>query len=392
MLATHIRSSLAPCLALAVALPFASARADVTTQQKTNITIGGMISMSVNSTDQMSGDKQRRESEMRCDGLMSMICGKNKTAEIVRLDKSLEWELKVDKKQYTEKPFPTAADQAAVMQKMKERLQKMKECPNAAVPDKKCELSTPKLDVKTTDEHATIAGHDAKKTVVTLSQTSTCKDSGDVCEINYGFDTWLTADSLPGADEQSAFVRRYLKQMGFEDEAGMMKAEVAQFMGPYADVMKQLQGKAGALKGTALRTTFRLTMGGEKCGQAMRTKSGGAADSASTGGGLLGGIAGGMAGGQVGEIGGKLLGSLFGKKKPAAPPDAAGGAAAAAPNVATMVEFTTETVSFDTGAVAASQFEIPAGFTRNVPKTDAAKDDNFTCPATPGASGSKRGT
>jgi len=385
MLHSPRHAALASALLLVAVLPLSATRADVTTQQKMTMNLG-ITKMTLTSTDQISGDRQRNESDMKCDGLMSMLCGKNKTARIMRLDKSLEWDLKVDKKHYTEQPFPTPAEQAAALKKMKALMQKMKECPNPATDDKNCELTTPKLDVKQTDEHATVAGHDTRKTSVTMTQTSTCKDSGDVCEITYGFDTWLTPDTLPGTDEQRAFQQRYLKQIGMDTESVMsMMGGMSSMMGPYADMMKQLQGKASALKGTSLRTTFRMTMGGEKCGKAKQAKAEGAPDAGTSVGGALGG----MLGGQVGQLGGKLLGGMFGKKKQDAPAD--GAAAAPAPaNVATMIEMTTETVSIDTNGITASQFEIPAGFTKDEIKEDKSKDEDYTCPATPGTKGSAK--
>ena len=38
---------------------------------------------------------------------MSLLCGNYKTGDIIRIDRSLEWQLKPDKKSYLETPFPT---------------------------------------------------------------------------------------------------------------------------------------------------------------------------------------------------------------------------------------------------------------------------------------------
>ena len=390
MLRMQYKTVSAFALALAVSLPLAAAYADVTTQQKTTMNLG-ITKMSVTETDQFSGDKQRSESESHCDGMMSLVCGKNKSAHIVRLDKSVDWDLRSEKKTYTERPFPTAAEQAAFLKKMQDMMKKMKECPTPAAPDNNCELSTPKLEVKATEERATIAGHDAKKTAVTFTQTSTCKDTGNVCEITYGFDSWLTSDTLPGTDEQRAFQQRYMKQMGFTSESnmsimkGMSQASggMSSPMGPYMDMMTQLRSKASALKGTPLRTTFRMTMGGEKCGEAKQAQAGAGQEAAPSAGTVLGGIV----GGPVGQLGGKLLGGMFGKKKPDAPADgtSSGAAPAAAQaNVVTMIETTTETVSIDTTPIAGSRFEIPDGFKKEQVTEDKSKDEDFTCPAQPG--------
>jgi hypothetical protein len=85
---------------------------------------------------------------------------------------------------------------------------------------------------------------------------------------------------------------------------------------------------------------------------------------------------------------GKLMGGLFNKKKA---PDAAA-APAATPvadksadpfaSMAQVAQFTIETVSISTDAVAPDRFDIPAGWTKETPKASSAADKEFTCPKT----------
>jgi hypothetical protein len=369
----HRLRLLGGCALLAVA-PLAAA--DVTTQQTTSLNLAGIVRMNGTATEALSGDKQRRDAELRCEGLMSLVCGKGKSAEIVRLDRDLEWTLQPDKKRYSERPFPTADERAAAKLRLQEAMQKLKDCPptqpqGKGVDKSKCDMSPPKLEVKRSDETATLAGHLARKSSVTMTQSCRNKETGEVCEYDYGFDVWLTADELPGQAEQQAFGRAHLQKLGLDPGDDLMKGQVRQLMAQYADAFKQLSQKAGDLKGQPLRTRFYFAMGGEHCGQAKAAPAGGGGDT-------RGGLA-----DVSSAIRGSLLGGLLAKKgggdKPAAAGDAgAGNAAPGAP--ATLVEFSVETVAISAGAIPAERFEIPAGWVKEPPKPPS-KEREFSCPA-----------
>ncbi|MGH8169583.1 MAG: hypothetical protein ACRETJ_03500, partial [Steroidobacteraceae bacterium] len=258
----------------------APARADVTVGQKTSMSLGG-INIDVASVERTSADKQRSDSTVTCHGLLSLFCHGVEGGRIVRLDKQLEWELQPKKKLYSERPFPTAAQRAAAQKELEAAMEEMKKCPmpqaqspsQASTPDtSRCQLSSPVLNVTPTGEHATILGHDAHKTNLVLSQTCTDKQTGDVCEMDYGFETWLTADAVPGTDERNAFTRRYLRAQGLDPNNRRLQHTMQQFMAPYADTLKQLQGKAADLKGYPLRTTFYMAFGGPHCGRAKQAQ------------------------------------------------------------------------------------------------------------------------
>ena len=371
--ALHALTLLAGCVLLAAA---PRAPADVTTQQKTSLNLAGIIRMNGTSTESLSGDKQRNDTEMRCEGFMSLLCGKGRNGEIVRLDRDLAWELQPDKKRYTEHPFPTAEERALAKQKLQEMMQKMKDCQrqqpqNKGADKSRCEMSPPKLEVKKSDETATLAGHLARKSSVTLTQTCKDKETGAVCEYDYGFDVWLTGDNVPGLAEQQAFTRAHMKKLGLDPEDDVMKGKVRQLMAQYADTFKQLSQKAGDLKGHPLRTRFYFAMGGEHCGQAKPAQGGSGEQ--------RGGIA-----DAASAIKGSLFGGLLGKKgssdkSSAASGSSSGGSAPA--GAATLVEFTIETVSVDAGAIPADRFEIPASWVKEPPKA-ASKEREFSCPTT----------
>ena len=374
--------AMAVALALgALALLDTAARADVTTQQNLSLDAAGVVKMHGSTVERTSADKQRKDSEFHCEGFMSLLCGNTKSGDIIRIDRSLEWQLHPDKKSYLETPFPTAEERAAAQAKLQETLDKMKQCqqqqPQKASPSSadtsKCQMSPPKLDVRQTDEHASLAGHDTRKSSVILTQTCTDKDTGDVCDLVYGFDVWLTADEIAGAGDRRAFQRGYMKKLGLDENNPAAKDAAQQFLAQYAGMMKDLSAKAGELKGYPLRTTFRFSMGGEHCGKAKQ--SSGQDDDGSQGGGGGGGLS-----GLAAKAGSKLLGGLMSKKNtssapdPNAPPPAAPGAAPSTQ----IIAFTVETTAIDTAAIPAEQFELPAGWTPEKPKV--AKSDDFTCP------------
>jgi len=313
----HSTRALGLLAGAALAAAATLATADVTTQQTTSLNLAGIIRMNGTATEALSGDKQRRDAELRCEGFMSLLCGKGKSGEIVRLDRDLEWTLQPDKKRYVEQPFPSAEERAAAKQRLQETMQKLKECQPAqakGADPSKCEMSPPKLEVSKSDETATLAGHVARKSSVTMTQTCKNKDSGEVCDYAYGFDVWLTSDELPGLSEQQAFVRSHMQKLGLDPADDSLRGQVRQLMAQYADTFKQLSLKAGDLKGQPLRTRFYFAMGGEHCGQAKPAATGtdsrgGLADAASA-------------------IRGSLLGGLLAKKGGADKPAAASGGGA----------------------------------------------------------------
>jgi hypothetical protein len=362
----------------------APAHADVTTQESTALEAFG-VKMHGTSIERTTADKQRRQSEYHCEGFMSLLCGNTKTDDIIRIDRSLEWQLDPKDKTYLETPFPTPEERAAAQQKMQETMEKIKQCQQQqpqqpaqpAADTSKCQMSPPRIDVRQTDDHATLAGHDTRKSSVTLTQTCTDQDTGDVCELVYGFDVWLTGDELAGAADRREFGRAYMKKLGLDENTPAMKDAAQKFLAQYAGTMKDLAAKAKDLKGTPLRTTFRFSMGGEHCGKAKDASSQGGS---SSGGGGLGGIS--SLGGLASQAGSKLLGGLMARKSsgsssgsdPNAPPPAVPGE----PPRTQIIAFTIETTAIDTAAIPAEQFELPAGWKLEKPKP--AKEQEFTCP------------
>ncbi len=392
--------------------------ADVTVQQQSTYDLT-FITAHDTSTNYISGDKQRSDSEIHCDGMMSLLCRKMGGGEITRLDKDLVWTLNPKDKEYTETHFPTPAERQAAEEKMRAMLEKLKQCParaNSGAPDtSKCQMSPPKVESHQTDQHQSIAGHDARLSQITLTESCHTPDNSDTCDFIITLDSWLTQDDLPGFAERRAFSESYLKKLGLTDSSGALNGSLQKmlqgFMAQYGDAIKEVSAKAKDFKGYPLKTSIRIMFGGAQCAAAKKsagsgsaagggtvadasTAAGQAAASSTTGeaqsaagqaaqNAAGNGVAGRIFGSAAGAFTSKLTSGLFGKK-PAAAATSPGATPAAEvpPNMVLFATITIETTSITTTPIAADQFEIPAGWKLNTPAKGKAEDKEFTCPRT----------
>ena len=398
-------------VACAAAIGAGVARADVTIEEKSTFELP-IFKAHARSTESFSADKKRRDYEMNCEGMMSMLCGKAQSGEIVRLDKSMSYELEPKKKRYREQPFPTEAERKELQKRLADNMEKMKQCAaqqptQQALDTSKCQMSKPKVEVKTLGADGQILGHDVHRSAVNLTMSCTNKETNDVCDMQFGFDVWLTGDKVPGLEDRIAFEKAYMTKMGLTGEgSAVMAAQVQQLLAPYAEQMKELKAKSADLKGQALRTSFHMAYGGAHCAAAAQSSAGGGAGAAGSGGDMGqvakdavaqstaevaaskvagNGVVGNIASRAMSSAGGKLLSGMFSKKKQPESTDAAAGTAAAkpaepaAPGMVTMVTVTTETTAVRSDPVAADRFEVPADWKKIVPK-EAGKEEPFTCP------------
>ncbi len=377
------------CLAAAASLWAAAVQADVTIEQKTTLDVASIIRTHGSSTAYITADKKREDTDSHCEGVMSLVCGNVRGGEIVRLDRGLSWHLEPDKKSYREDVFATPEEMAQMRAKMQARIEQMRACPvsqkQQPIDKSKCEMSAPKIDVHKTGDKASIAGHEAQRTLATLTETCTNKDTGDVCDTVVALDVWLTQETLPGADDRRAFAQAYAKKLGLTDEQGMLRGEFAKFLAPYQSQIKQLTDKSSDLKGQPLKTSLRVLMGGPQCGTTAKMKPGDSSSADNSAGGSanpMSDVA------QAGKAIGSALGGLFHKKKAGdEPAETAAPAPAAAANstdpyaqFVQMAAFTTETAAIRTDAIAADRFEVPPEWKKDVPKASKSGDDEFTCP------------
>src|ERR1700759_1518043 len=94
-------STVPSILALAACTQWAPAQADVTIREKTTIH-APIVKLQATSVKPIAGDKQRSEMQMSCGGVLALLCGRDKTLEIVRLDRDLTWNLQPKERRYTE--------------------------------------------------------------------------------------------------------------------------------------------------------------------------------------------------------------------------------------------------------------------------------------------------
>lgn len=418
LLSAALLASLAALGVLLLGSP--PARADVTVQQHSTMTLAG-INIDVNDTERTSGDKQRTDSTVQCHGFLALFCRNAQSGQIRRLDKQLEWDLEPKKQLCTERDFPTPEQREKAQLAFEANMAQLKSCPmpqqsTASGPDTShCQMSAPKVDVRQSGEHQTLIGHDAARSTVTLSQTCTDPQTGHVCQFDYGFDLWLTPDTLPGMSERRDFAMKYAAAQGLDPNNPRLQGMMQQFMAPYADTLKQLQSQGSTLQGYPLRTTFFLDYGGAQCGNAQQQQQQQQAQSSQRRGGLFGSIASSAVGGGIsglfhrnvniptGSVGGQVASNAANQSADAAASAAANatangvadaGAAHAQDTNATttptpatpagmvrMVAFTTEVTSIDTSSIDASQFELPSGYRVQPPPPPAKDSSTAACPA-----------
>jgi len=387
-----------------------TASADVTLTQATTFDLA-IIKAHGSKTERISGEKARTDSETHCEGFMSLLCGNQQSGEIIRLDKDLTWELQPDKKSYLEKPFPTPAEIAEAKQRIEKIVQQMKSCPQTTAPKapdtSKCDMSPPKFEVNKTNDIVTLAGHQAQRTAATMTQSCRNKETGDSCDMIFSFDTWLTQDEIAGTGDIRAFRTAYNKKLGLDEVSGAVSAQMQQYLAPYVDALRQVSAKSGDLKGYPLKTTMRVAIGGEHCGQAAQmrqqkgaggggdnivgsageaaasaaasTTAGAATSSAAEAAGRAAGgsLGGAIAGSAAGAFGSKLIGGLFAKKPAAQPkPDTASSTATTATAGApvSLIEITSETTAVSSDSIPGDQFEIPAGWKKLIPKPEKERE------------------
>jgi hypothetical protein len=354
-MANAFRSRFLSCCVAGV-LVSAAAQADVTMQEKMNLSGAGMMkmaNMSGTTTTTISGSKARTESNMQFEsGLMRTFArgAGGPHVEIVRLDEDKIFSLNPAKKTYTETTF---AERRAMMQQAMDQMNKsqaQQQQATSGVDESECEWSDPKSEVKRTGEKVLIAGFQAEHVTVSASQSCTNKKTGDVCDFGLALDQWI-APGFEASSETKAYQQAYAEKLGLGSAASRDFAERAQStFGRYKGLWAEL-GKRMAevpVKGYAVKSGFSLGVGGPQCKSAQQQQAQGAPQA--------------QPGGLGGALGG-ALGGMFGKKKKeeaaqqeaAPPPTMAGG-------LMPLMSMGTELVSITRDAVAPTSFEVPGDY------------------------------
>lgn len=345
-------SSFAISCLIAAAVP---AQADVTVQESLSVNGGGLMSfanMNGKTTTQISGKHSRTENDVQMQSrLVRIFASGGPTAEITRLDDDKVYELDLKKKQYA---ATTLAERRAQMEKALQEGKETQESKQEAaspVDQSKCDWSPPKSDVKKTGEKANIAGFDAERVTITVTQSCKNRETGEVCDFGLALDQWL-APKFDGGSERQDFYRAYAEKMGLGSSSsspGFAQNAQAMFAG-YKDLWAEVAKQVGSTKGYPVRSAFALAIGGAQCGsqQAQTAGAPGAQEVMA-------------AAGQIGSA----IGGLFGKKKKSEPAEAAAPAPQLLVNGLTpLMTVSTELLSISREALAPALFEPPADFKR----------------------------
>jgi hypothetical protein len=323
-------------------------RADVKTQEKSLVKLGGALGKMVS----MFGGKGMRE------GIVSTVAVKgdrkaritDKTEQIIDLKEEKIYDIDLEDKSYTVTTF------AELRKKMEEARQRAKENadkraskneeePKKAEQEPQVEVD---FDLKDTGEKKTIAGHDTHEVVMTI----TVREKGKTLEDGGGMvltsDMWIAPD-VPEMKEIAQFEQRYFQQL-----YGPMLStqEMQQFAAAVAahpmmkDAMARYQKERVNMNGTPISTIVTFDAVASKQAAAEQSKKKEDDDSTpTTGGGMFGSLAKRIA------------------KKKAADDDAKDkeGKDAGPKNRATIMTMTNDVLKIEP-SVSTADVSVPAGF------------------------------
>jgi hypothetical protein len=89
-----LRATLPAIVGLAAPL---IAQADVTVQERGALSISN-INVQTTNTWQIAGEKERTESDLRCQGTAALQCEKSQHMDIIRLDRGVIWKMEPRKR------------------------------------------------------------------------------------------------------------------------------------------------------------------------------------------------------------------------------------------------------------------------------------------------------
>ncbi len=286
-------------------------------------------------------DRQRTDSAVTFDNwLMRQVAGDGRSASIVRLDRSLTWDLALAKQTYTECPLTGCGTDKAAQPKPEEA-QRPKE-PSCPV-----KITVNELNVEPTGERRVINEFSTERYQLSW-RLELADERGGRSSNRVGMDLWTTAETgairdVKAIDER--FGRAYLAALkqqsgplsGFLPErvASALATLTAQMNANDRKPVERWAAELRKVRGYPIQTSLNWSSSGSVCGDAGGAQS----------------PAGGMA--AVGS----MLGGMFGGKKDGA----AGADGAERP----LLTFTQEVRSITVKPVADSVFAPPAGFKRS---------------------------
>lgn len=204
----------------------------------------------------IKGDRQKRLTAMEVDKTMAEAMRKAGrslvTSDIIRLDRTLVWDLDHDEQTFTEQKFVRSAAQAVKLQAAKRISMPAAEDTSTCAPP---EIS---VDLKRTGSSKKILGFPCEQVVLTMTTVRMDARTKTSRETRIVYDAWLTR-AFPGYNEIRTFTKSQSEITGTPtfDLPGMdaMKSSMA-------DVMEKLKQRAGELEGFTLLSTIGIYSGG----------------------------------------------------------------------------------------------------------------------------------
>ena len=272
-------------LAVTAALVTVAVRADVKTTEKTTFKmeglLGGMLNRAMGGADGITSTVALKGNRL------SRIMKDN--GEIIDLTEQKVYQVDLKKKEYTVKTF---AEMRAEIEKMKADAEKQaagmkpEERQQAAEAAKEIEFD---VAIKETGQRKTIAGHDAKETVMTI----TMHEKGKKVEESGGMimtSTMWLAPKVAALDEVMSFNMKYFDAIygglisGFDPR---QMASIGALLPGFGSLAQKMATEGQKLQGTSVQTT--TVFEGVKSAEQMKAA---ASQQQSSGGGLGGMLAG----------------------------------------------------------------------------------------------------
>lgn len=352
--------------------------ADVTiTSKQSSEGLGGFGNTNSTSTRIVAKDRAVNEDESEYTGRFKTFAGgKQKSTQIVRLDRGVIWSVDADKQQYSEMTFEqmrevmnraTAEMKKASAQMEQAKLDAAREAKDADV------TMTFDTDVKHTGARQAIAGLPCEQVVITsISKAKDAKTGAEGGSLKFTVDGWYSKE-MPGGSDVLAFDRAYAEKLGLDQFARQFSPAASAM---YGDAMKEMAKKLEGL-GYPLKSTFTVenvqseetrkqmaeARAAQKHAQAESEQQGKKAESEQDAADAAG-IATSDGDGLKGKLGGFLGRKLANKasKKVQEKATAQADKAAEGADSGILLRSTTEVVSISSSPAAAARFEVPAGY------------------------------
>ena len=216
----------------------------------------GLMNMEGTVDYSISGDKVKTVNNMKMTNKVMKFLGAGKpteTAEIIRLDKEVFWELEMKDNKYKEQTFAQVrADiEKGLAESKKSKAKNLKDHPEDSLAYKTT------FDVRKSGKSETIAGHSTDQYFITIETYGKSSEGGEG-KMKILMDTWLAKDIDNG--EQKQFSQSLSEKLGYSGRNRQSLEGVMLGLGidpnEIKDVMKDLNG-------VALRSITTITLAGQ---------------------------------------------------------------------------------------------------------------------------------